>query len=37
MLLLGPSGTGKTTLAHVVANELQADVYQLAAAVSSTR
>lgn len=34
VLLAGSSGTGKTTLAHVVANELGVDVYQLAAPVS---
>lgn len=34
VLLAGSSGTGKTTLAHVVATELGVDVYQLAAPVS---
>lgn len=32
-LLIGPSGTGKTTLATVVANELGVDCFQLAAPV----
>lgn len=34
MLLVGPAGTGKSTLAHVVASELGVHVYQLAAPVS---
>lgn len=32
-LLIGPAGTGKTTLAHTVANELGVSVYQLEAPV----
>jgi len=34
VLLVGRSGTGKTTFAHVLANELGAEVYQLEAPVS---
>lgn len=34
MLMVGPSGTGKTTLAHVIASEVGADVYELEAPVS---
>lgn len=34
VLLIGPSGTGKTTFAHVIATELQRKVYQLEAPVS---
>jgi holliday junction DNA helicase RuvB len=34
VLLIGRSGTGKTTFAHVLANELGAQVYQLEAPVS---
>jgi Holliday junction DNA helicase RuvB len=35
MLFVGPSGTGKTTMAHVMAHELDATVYQLEAPVSA--
>jgi Holliday junction DNA helicase RuvB len=34
-LFVGPSGTGKTTLAHVCAHELGARVYQLEAPISA--
>lgn len=34
VLLIGPAGTGKTTFANVIANELGADCYQIAAPVS---
>lgn len=34
MLFVGPSGTGKTTMAHVMAHALEAEVYQLSAPVS---
>lgn len=34
VLMVGPSGTGKTTFAHVIAHELKATVYQLEAPVS---
>jgi Holliday junction DNA helicase RuvB len=34
VLLVGPSGTGKTTFAHVIANELGARVFQLEAPIS---
>jgi holliday junction DNA helicase RuvB len=33
LLLVGPSGVGKSTFAHVIANELDVDVYQLEAPV----
>lgn len=33
-LLVGPSGTGKSTFSHVIANELGVDVYELEAPVS---
>lgn len=33
-LLVGPAGTGKTTFANVIANELGADCYQVSAPVS---
>lgn len=35
VLLVGPAGTGKTTLAHVIATELQSQVYQLEAPVDA--
>lgn len=34
-LFIGPSGTGKTTLAHVIAHTLDARVYQLEAPISA--
>ena len=34
MLMVGPSGTGKTTLSHVIASEVNANVYELEAPVS---
>jgi Holliday junction DNA helicase RuvB len=34
ILLVGPSGTGKTTFAHVISHKLGTDVYQLEAPVS---
>lgn len=34
MLLVGPSGTGKTTFAHIIGNEMGVDVYQIEAPVS---
>lgn len=34
VLLVGPSGTGKTTFAHVIAHELGARVFQLEAPIS---
>lgn len=34
ILLTGPAGTGKTTLAHVVAHELEAEVYQFEAPIA---
>ncbi len=34
ILLIGPSGMGKTTFAHVIAHALGADVYQLEAPIS---
>lgn len=34
ILLIGPAGTGKTTFANVIANELDRDCYQTAAPVS---
>lgn len=35
ILLVGPAGTGKTTFAHVIANEMGAQVYQLEAPIST--
>jgi Holliday junction DNA helicase RuvB len=35
LLMVGPSGTGKTTLAHVAAHELDAQVWQLEAPIST--
>jgi holliday junction DNA helicase RuvB len=35
VLLVGPSGTGKTTFAHVIAHALQSEVYQLEAPISN--
>ena len=35
VLLVGPSGTGKTTFAHVIAHELGRSVYQLEAPISA--
>jgi Holliday junction DNA helicase RuvB len=35
VLMVGPSGTGKTTFAHVIAHELGARVFQLEAPVSA--
>jgi Holliday junction DNA helicase RuvB len=35
VLMVGPSGTGKTTFAHVIAHELGCRVYQLEAPVSA--
>lgn len=34
VLLVGPSGTGKSTFSHVLANELDVDVYEVEAPVS---
>lgn len=34
ILLIGPSGTGKSTFSHVIANELGVDVYSVEAPVS---
>jgi Holliday junction DNA helicase RuvB len=33
VLLVGPSGTGKSTFSHVIANEMHVDVYELEAPV----
>lgn len=37
VLLVGPAGTGKTTLAHVIATELQSRVYQFEAPIDTDR
>lgn len=34
VLLVGPSGTGKSTFSHVIANELGVDVYEVEAPIS---
>src|SRR4026209_317271 len=37
MILWGPPGTGKTTIAHIIANTLKAPFYQLSAISSGVK